>query len=99
MKTWIYAAALAATVSATVPAVAGGPLDTRRFSFTDEATGYHVTARKSAVGTLYLRGEHPATGETFKLTVSRDGLVEGTWEGETVAYTIDEQKYQELASR
>lgn len=83
-------AAAASLLTAAVPAAAAGPLETTRFSFTEPQSGYDVRARRNAAGTMYLHGEHPQTGETFKLRVSSAGRVTGEFAGRDVDYMLGE---------
>ena len=70
-----------------------------RIDFTHASTGYEVSGRRTASGVLYLKGENPDTGKTFKVRVSRKGHITGTWEGASVNRWVGDAETPELLAQ
>ncbi|MHB9880038.1 hypothetical protein ACSMXM_10280 [Pacificimonas sp. ICDLI1SI03] len=88
----VLGAAFLSTVSFAQSAPGGS-----RINFTEEATGYEVDGHRHPSGRLCLTGQHPETGETFKLRVSSSGFVRGTFAGREVSYRMNNRETQQNA--
>ena len=56
-------------------------------TFTDAKTGFVVKVSDQG-SKMLLTGVNPATKETFEVTVSRKGEINGVWRGQQISYTI-----------
>ena len=82
MRKALLAAALMAVAA---PAAQAFPIQTD--TFVHEKSGYVVHSR-TINGVMHLRGEHPVTGDTFRLKVSSLGRTTGTFAGKPVSAVV-----------
>lgn len=74
-------------LAAGLVAAAAGAYPTMSSRFVHDASGYVVETRDLG-GSLRISGRHPETGKTFKVKVSGNGHIVGTWEGRPVDYVL-----------